>query len=554
MNKKSSNKIIFIGIAVVMVLVGILVVSLGIKSGSSSTNLSTDKTNSLEEMINNINVNENTPVKASVALDDTSLYDELPEIDKYPLVVKGDGGIDLEVFSSGEKAGNDYESWLIDVANKFNKSGVTTSDGKSVSVSIRQVSSGLGADYIISNKYLPDLYTPSNILFGEYASSQGGSLTLYNKRLVGNTTGVLISKSKDYKSFDDIVNAVKSNEINLGYTNPQTSASGLNFLLTLLNMSDSSDMFGDTASKAFSDFQNNIPFVAYTTMQMRDSASNGSLDGMVMEYQTYINEKDLSSVYNFIPYGVRHDNPLYTTSKAVGKEEAVKLFNDFCMSDDMQKIAKDKGFNNNDDYKSDLDFSGSEVSKALSLYKKNKDSGKDVIAVFVADCSGSMDGEPINQLRDSLTNGAKYINDNNLIGFVSYSSDVTIELPIAKFDLNQRAYFQGAIENLQANGGTASYDALLVALDMIKKAKVDNPDAKTMLFLLSDGQANGGYTFDQAKGVLQSEGIPVYTISYTDSADTEAMKEISNVNEAASINADSDDVVYKIKSLFNSQM
>ena len=346
--------------------------------------------------------------------------------------------------------------------------------------------------------------------------------------------------------------------MNLGYTNPQTSASGLNFLISILKNYDANNMLSDTAGQKFSDFQNNIPFVAFTTMQMRDSAKNGTLDGMIMEYQTYINEEDLEGKYDFIPYGIRHDNPLYGVSSKLSespeKREAAQLFGEFCGNSESQKLATEKGFNNNDNYKSEYEVTGADITQALELYKKKKDSGKDIIAVFVADCSGSMDGEPINQLRESLSNGAQYINDNNYIGLVSYSDDVTIELPIAEFDLNQRAYFQGALDNLQAWGGTASYDAILVATDMVKKAKADHPDAKVMLFLLSDGMANNGYTLDNITGVLKEEKIPVYTISYTSQADKDAMQQLSNINEAASIDADSDDIIYKIKSLFNSQM
>ena len=91
-------------------------------------------------------------------------------------------------------------------------------------------------------------------------------------------------------------------------------------------------------------------------------------------------------------------------------------------------------------------------------------------------------------------------------------------------------------------------------MKMIEDASADHPDAKKMIFLLSDGQANGDYTLNTVKDALADSEIPVYTIAYTDSADTEQMKQISGVNEAASINADSDDVIYQIKTLFNSQL
>ena len=354
-------------------------------------------------------------------------------------------------------------------------------------------------------------------------------------------------KKGAYTEFSDVISAVQNGQLNMGYTNPQTSATGLNLLLTLLK--DGQDNF--------TKFNQNIPYVAYTTQQMRDSASNGKLDAILTEYQTYINDQNLTSVYDFIPFGIRHDNPAYICDKA-GKTEAelqaIDMVIDYCLSDEMQKIATNKGFNANDDYKSELSFTGAEVSQGLDSYKVYKDNGKDIIAVFVADCSGSMSGDPMNQLKESLSNGMQYINENNYVGLVSYSNNVQIEVPIAQFDMNQKAYFQGGINSLSANGSTASYDAVVVAMDMIEEAKKDHPDAKPMIFLLSDGYQNVGYDLGTVTPALRESEIPVYTISYTSEADTEAMRKLSEVNEAATINADSDDIVYKIKSLFNSQM
>ena len=210
--------------------------------------------------------------------------------------------------------------------------------------------------------------------------------------------------------------------------------------------------------------------------------------------------------------------------------------------------------NANDDYKTDLTFSGAEITQGLITYKKEKDNGKDIIAVFVADCSGSMSGEPMEQLKNSLSNGLSYINDNNYVGLVSYSSKVTVELPIAQLDMNQRSYFQGAINNMTANGNTYTYEALVVATKMIEDAKKDHPDAKCMIILLSDGYANGSYSVDDISGAIKTSTIPVYTISYGEDADKAELSKVSSINEAASINADSDDIIYKLKSLFNSQL
>lgn len=548
---KRTKGIVTVGVLMIIVMVAVIIGVVVKRAGNISSGgggiSGTKQDMTLDEMYNELDVEQATPVKGTVTLDTPDLYDELPEIDKYPLSVEGSGDVDIEIFTSGEKAGKDNDSWLIDVASSFNSSDVKTSDGKTVSISVRSVPSGTAADYIISGKYLPDLYTPSNTLFGEYAISNNGSLELYADRLVGNTAGILVKKDSGYTTADEVIKAVQDNKITMGYTNPQTSATGLNLLLTLLQGGDDN----------FTKFNANIPYVAYTTQQMRDSASNGTLDAMLSEYQAYINDNNLTSMYDFIAFGVRHDNPVYICNKSgktAAELEGVKLVVDYCKSDEMQKIAAQKGFNANDDYTSAEEFSGAQVTQGLKTYKKTKDNGKDIIAVFVADCSGSMDGDPMNQLKNSLTNGAQYINDNNYVGLVSYSNSVTIEVPIAQFDLNQRSYFQGAVNNLIASGGTASYDAVVVAVKMITEAKAQHPDAKCMLFLLSDGYANNGYSMDEITSALRTSGIPVYTIGYGDDADTGELARLSSINEAASINADSDDIIYKIKSLFNSQL
>lgn len=548
---KRTKGIVTVGVLMIIVMVAVIIGVVVKRAGNISSGgggiSGTKQDMTLDEMYNELDVEQATPVKGTVTLDTPDLYDELPEIDKYPLSVEGSGDVDIEIFTSGEKAGKDNDSWLIDVASSFNSSDVKTSDGKTVSISVRSVPSGTAADYIISGKYLPDLYTPSNTLFGEYAISNNGSLELYADRLVGNTAGILVKKDSGYTTADEVIKAVQDNKITMGYTNPQTSATGLNLLLTLLRGGDDN----------FTKFNANIPYVAYTTQQMRDSASNGTLDAMLSEYQAYINDNNLTSMYDFIAFGVRHDNPVYICNKSgktAAELEGVKLVVDYCKSDEMQKIAAQKGFNANDDYTSAEEFSGAQVTQGLKTYKKTKDNGKDIIAVFVADCSGSMDGDPMNQLKNSLTNGAQYINDNNYVGLVSYSNSVTIEVPIAQFDLNQRSYFQGAVNNLIASGGTASYDAVVVAVKMITEAKAQHPDAKCMLFLLSDGYANNGYSMDEITSALRTSGIPVYTIGYGDDADAGELARLSGINEAASINADSDDIIYKIKSLFNSQL
>lgn len=530
--------------------------------GKSKTAITSEKASeTLDKVYRDITVSNITPRKASVDLSAGDVKDSLPDISKYPPQVVHTTDNYVEIFSSPEKAGEKTDGWLNEVAEAFNKSGATVG-GQPVSVEIRGFSSGMGMDYIVSGKYVPDAFSPSNELWGEMMKSKGAKLTLVEKKLAGNVAGTLTSKKKYDEliqkygsiSLKSIAEAVAGSEMNMGYTDPFTSSTGLNYLISMLAGFDGANPLSEGAVQKFEEFQANIPFVASTTLQMRESAQSGMLDGFIMEYQTYANTAELKSGYVFTPFGVRHDSPLYAVGDLSSeKQQILKQFAEFCKTEKYQKLASQYGFNNLNDYKPETaDASGDVISAAQKLWKEKKNAGKDISAVFVADVSGSMAGEPLNNLKKSLLSGSGYIGQDNSVGLVTFSNDVNINLPIGKFDLNQRSLFAGAVEDMQAGGNTAMFDAIAVATKMLMDEKAKNPDASLMLFVLSDGETNAGHSLKDIESVLKAFKIPIYTIGYN--ANIKALQNISSLNEAASINADTDDVVYKLQNLFNAQM
>ena len=76
---KKSSVALIIGIifaVVIVLLLGIFAIVRGGMKGKTT-----------DSMLKHIKVYESDPVKASISLDDNTLYDELPEISKYPLAV-----------------------------------------------------------------------------------------------------------------------------------------------------------------------------------------------------------------------------------------------------------------------------------------------------------------------------------------------------------------------------------------------------------------------------------------------------------------------------------
>jgi len=73
-----------------------------------------------------------------------------------------------------------------------------------------------------------------------------------------------------------------------------------------------------------------------------------------------------------------------------------------------------------------------------------------------------------------------------------------------------------------------------------------------MLFILTDGETNKGLGFESIESIARGLKIPIFTIGYN--ANLSVLQKVSSINEAASINAETDDVIYKIGSFFNAQM
>lgn len=552
-------------IAVVGVVVGVFSQTV-LRDASVSTNVMTteqayaDLSNKVKRIgVQEVNVN---PQQLDVA-EFLDAKDELPDIDaSYPFVVEGTGDVNVEIFSSGEKAADSgSDAFLTEMAKKFNSQRNKTEDDKTMSVSLRSIPSGTAAEYITTGKYQPECYTPSNTLFGELVKNEGVELTVETPRLAGNVAGILVSKSTadmlrtDYgeASVNTVMSATIDGKMMMGYSNPYTSATGLNFLLSALASSGSDNIVDTAAVENFQKFQANVPLVSFTTQQMIQSADKGVVDGLVMEYQSYQNDPTLQRNYEFIPFGVRHDNPLYSVGNiSAEKKEVIAAFVSFCEQN--KTVATKDGFNGLDDYAySGTEYDGNIIAQAQSIWKEKKDSGIPIVAEFVVDTSGSMRGEPINVLKTAMINTIQYINDDNYIGIIGFDSDVREYLPIDKFSLSQKTLYKGAVNSLDANGNTAMYNGLCVAMDRIyKKSQELGGNCTPIIFVLTDGDSNTGYKFSDTKNIIAGMNIPIYTISYNYAADS--LSELASINEAASIVGNSEDITYKLRNLFNAEM
>ena len=496
----------------------------GIAAGCTKYESGNEKVYSYDEAIKELTA-FNDQIKTDEVKPQLDIYKNesasatLADISTFPLTVEGKGSIDIEIAAATEFSSESPDDWMNIVAENFNRSGATV-NGKSVSVTVRKITSGEVLTYMTEGDYKPDVYAPSSEAWGLMLAAKGVGTVELADRIAGNTAGVLMEKNT-YDSFTEKYGDV-----------------------TLENVLNAS-LAGDLT-------------FAYTTGVLRDQATKGIIKAMVMEEQAYHNTPELKN-YVYTPAGIRHDHPIYTFDYVSSeKQEAAKLFTEFCLNSESQSLADKKGFNLHNDYKSQPNgMDGAGYLSAQKIWKQSKDGGQPIIAVFVADISGSMAGSPINSLKESLLATSSYISSDNYIGLVSFADNVHINLPINVFDDEHRAYFSGAVKALDIEGSTATYNAVLVALKMMVDKKEEIPNAKMMLFVLSDGEQNRGYSLDRVAPIVGGLKIPVYTIGYNLSSDSQAaneLKRLSGINEASLINATSDDLINHMRNLFNVEL
>lgn len=503
--------------------------------------------------------------RANISLTKTNLSSLLPDLRDYPISTgqRDSRSIEsVEIFTSSEKAGKGRDGFYIELAEAFNRERIRLSNGKTAVISIRKIASGLGAQFMLAGRYMPDAFSPSNFLWGDMLNADGIELDTIAEKTAPNTAGIIVKKSKANMILSDgqldvpkLLNNVSNGSFAMGYTNPYQSSTGLNFLLTVLSafaQGDESQMLSPDVASAFEAFQTGVPFVAQTTIQMRDAAQgSGVLDALVMEHQSWVNVTGMRD-YQFVPFGVRHDSPLFATPEADDSErEALELFARFIAQ--QQPVVTRFGFGKNPDYQSSYDVSDSSlIAQAQGIWKQKKSGGRPVAAVFVADVSGSMDGPRLRNLKKALVDSSDLISSTNSIGLVTFNESVNVDLYVREFDVQQKSLFIGAVDRLIASGRTATNDAVLVAANLLIEYGKQHPDNKLIIFVLSDGERNRGHDLDSVSDMLEWSGIPVHSIAYEVTSDE--LRQLSSLAEGAYIESKAESASYRIGNLLNSEM
>ena len=140
----------------------------------------------------------------------------------------------------------------------------------------------------------------------------------------------------------------------------------------------------------------------------------------------------------------------------------------------------------------------------------------DASVLLVIDTSGSMDATDVSPTRLEAARAAartlvKQLPGNARVGLVSYSTYPVLAAPLTDNKDNMLA----AVDSLQAQGGTATGDALTMAVQQLTSAnqpQAGQPRSPSMIVLLTDGATNRGSDPLAAAADARAAGIPIQTV------------------------------------------
>ncbi|MEM9767332.1 MAG: VWA domain-containing protein [Cyanobacteria bacterium P01_D01_bin.71] len=510
-----------------------------------------------------------------------AISEPLPAIEDFPLYgappPNDSQTVYLEIFSSSEKANADKqnERWLIEVAEQFNQQGPITSSGQPIQVGIRQIPSGTAARLLAAGTVQPAGYSPSNDLWVQMLTSEGVNTQIVQPRLVANTAG-LVLQGDAYTAlggnvgFEQVLDAMISGQLTAGYPNPYTSSTALNLLYSLFWRS--AGLQGDApltppalespeVNSVFSAFQEQVLITTTTTLDLQEIfiRDPDRLQAFPLEYQNYQSLVQLPGfeAVEFVPFGIPHNNPLVGFDwNSADQTEALQQFGEFAVSNEMQTLAVQQGFEPTPYLESGTAPpipSGDVLTAAQSYWKARKDGGRTVYLMTVVDTSGSMDGDPLNAVKEGLQVASSVINPGNQVGLISFGDRAVYHLPLATFDQLQHQRLLAAIDNLRADGSTAMYDAVLMGMGELMKQRQSDPDGRFYLLLLTDGNANRGYSFSDVENLVAYSGIRVYPIAYGDVNEDE-LTAIAQLRESTVKQGTIDNVQDLLKGLFQTNL
>ncbi len=466
----------------------------------------------------------------------------LPSLSEYPFVVEGETPSFIRVYSTRPE--------VIQAAKDFNAAKEVI-DGEQVSVAVRAIPPMIARNFVLAERQMPDVLVSTDEIGGSIIQDRAAvPIKMIADSTVRNVSGVVVLSKTGIKSFADLVRALQDKQLTIGYVDPLQDPNGLNFILAALCEFDSAQPLGETATEGLRKLQGSITLIANDYARLKKSFLQNLLGGYVLDYELFKATPEYmteNSSYTFIPFGVAQKHPMYTIGELNPiKEQTAQRFAEYCKrageTSALDAVVAD--------YRTNIAVTPTVAGDLSRIYRSVKGGTSSVATVMLVDTSGSQEGEP-NRMVKTAMRGIflpNVINPKNAMGLVLFNNRSRIAVPLGRFNGEQQSYLSNAITvEMNASGGTAMYDGIAVAMQMLLDYQALNPDTKLVIYVLTDGMSESGKGYRDLAPIIAGLGIPVYTIGFKTSQgelNEAELEALSSINEASYIDAEMQDVTY----------
>ena len=161
--------------------------------------------------------------------------------------------------------------------------------------------------------------------------------------------------------------------------------------------------------------------------------------------------------------------------------------------------------------------------------------------ICVIDISGSMYGEKIHQVKESLKILVDMMNEKDRIALVLFSSYASLLNDLEYLTKENKEKIKKKIEEINATGGTNIASGLQIAVDILKKEKntpKENESRSSSVILLSDGCDNDNDEIqlgEKLKSLTKGEKLSftLNTFGYGDDHDPKIMNKLANLRDGS---------------------
>jgi uncharacterized protein YegL len=126
------------------------------------------------------------------------------------------------------------------------------------------------------------------------------------------------------------------------------------------------------------------------------------------------------------------------------------------------------------------------------FYEESKRAPIDLVTVI--DRSGSMAGDKIKLVRETLEFVVKQLKSDDKLGVVLFDSSIDVLLPLTKMDAGGKDRASQLIKTIKERGSTDLSGGLLKGLDLLRTRAQSDTNEVASVLVFTDGLANHGFT------------------------------------------------------------